>query len=241
VTTITIKQRWEWVEAALEVASIVGGILVAAGLWLEGWKGFGAKLVIVGVAIEVFVSGWVLLASRKLQALQERELEVMRLETAQAKQKQADAELQLERLKEHSRQRHIMRAPFLKKLEGRPKPTAVSIVYPRDDGEAYSLAWEIYGLLVEAKWRVDLPVPIKPKGEAPFSDLPLIMSASGSLHGVTVVTKVLSLPSDANTPYEILSDALCDALISGVSGNPDKSLPENVLRVVVGPREPFIR
>ena len=84
MTTIPIKRRWEWVLAALEVASVVGGILVAAGLWIEGWRGIGPKLVIVGVVIETFVSVWVLLASRRLQAIQEIELESMRLETARA-------------------------------------------------------------------------------------------------------------------------------------------------------------
>jgi hypothetical protein len=90
-TAIKSKQRWERLEVVLEVASIGGGVLLTVGLWLEGWKGLGAKLVIVGVAIEVFVSGWVLLASRKLQTIQERALEEMRYETAQANARAEEA------------------------------------------------------------------------------------------------------------------------------------------------------
>ena len=155
MATITIKRRWEWVIVALEIASVVGGILVAVGLWIEGWKGSGPKLVIVGVVIETFVSGWVLLASRKLQAIQERELETMRLETAEANARAAEANLALEKLK----------TPRTLTPEQRERITREMRTYfgqgfaisAAPDPEARELASAIETALISAGWQVGHP------------------------------------------------------------------------------------
>ena len=82
--TIRTKRRWEWAQAVLEVASIVAGIVATVGLWFEGWREFGPRLVFGGVAVEVFAAIWILAASRKLQNILEEELEGVRLEAARA-------------------------------------------------------------------------------------------------------------------------------------------------------------
>ncbi len=77
------KKRWERAELFLEIVSVLGGLLVGVGLWLEGETTIGQRLVIGGVAIEVFAAWWVLVASRKLQNALESELEILRLKAAQ--------------------------------------------------------------------------------------------------------------------------------------------------------------
>lgn len=154
MATIKIKQRWERIESALETASIVGGLLVAAGLWLEGWKGLGAKLVIVGVVIETFVSGWVLLASRKLQTIQERELEEMRLETAKANARAAEATLELARIEERFAPRKL-NGEAAKRVERKLSvhSVRVAIVEARmEDSEAKDLLADLRNVFNKAYW-----------------------------------------------------------------------------------------
>ena len=83
---------WERILLALELLSVIGAIIVAVGLWMEGWRALDEELVVIGVGIEAFVAVWILVASRTLQAIQERELEEMRLETAQANARAAEAD-----------------------------------------------------------------------------------------------------------------------------------------------------
>ena len=45
----------------------------------------------IGVGVEAFVAVWILVASRTLQTIQERELETMRLESAQANARAEEA------------------------------------------------------------------------------------------------------------------------------------------------------
>ena len=68
----TIKKRWERAEFWLEVASVVGGLMVGVGLWVEGETSIGQRLVTGGVALEVICAWWVLVSSRKLQNILER-------------------------------------------------------------------------------------------------------------------------------------------------------------------------
>jgi hypothetical protein len=86
-----VKRRWERAEWWLEVASVVGGLMVGVGLWVEGETSVGQRLVTSGVAMEVICAWWVLVASRKLQNILETEFETLRLETASANERAAES------------------------------------------------------------------------------------------------------------------------------------------------------
>lgn len=65
--------------------------MVAVGLWIEGETTIGQRLVTGGVAMEVICAWWVLIATRKLQNILETEFETLRLETAEANRRAAEA------------------------------------------------------------------------------------------------------------------------------------------------------
>lgn len=162
MTTTRIKRRWEWIETILEVASIAGGILVAIGLCLEGWTGVGPKFVIVGVVIEVFVSGWVLLASRKLQTIHERELAAMRFETAEANARAAEANLALERLKTPRTLTSEQRERITNAM--RAYSGQVFAIYASPDPEAAELAKVLKAALIDAQWSAGNPASVQTGG-----------------------------------------------------------------------------
>lgn len=87
---------WVRLRFVSELGIILGSALVVLGLmlesdWATGWRTLGAAAVIVGVAVETLLDGGILLASHKLEMLHNQELEAMRLETAQANDRAAEA------------------------------------------------------------------------------------------------------------------------------------------------------
>ncbi len=82
-------------ESVSEFALLVGCLLVVAGLFFEDWitvfRVSGEVAVIVGVAIEGLADGGIFLAAGKLRMIQDAELEKMRVETAEANQRAAEA------------------------------------------------------------------------------------------------------------------------------------------------------
>ncbi len=233
----TIKKRWERAEFWLEVASVVGGLMVGVGLWVEGETSIGQRLVTGCVALEVICAWWVLVSSRKLQNILEREFETLRLETAQAKQKQAEAELHLGRLKEQVAWRHIPADEFVKALQDGPKARMVNVLYLRDDPECWSLAMEFIDVLSKASWPFSLPEPIKPNDTPPFSLFPSTLSIGANPTGISVEAREFKFPDwDDKTAFGVLTNAIVHCL-GGVSPRENKSLPDGIFRIIVGPKE----
>jgi hypothetical protein len=243
-TAITkIKEHWERAEFWLEVASVVGGLMVGVGLWIEGETTIGQRLVTGGVAMEVICAWWVLVASRKLQNILETEFEKLRLETAEAKRAQAQAELDLEQLRAIVLWRHIAADKFLAVLYGRPKPRNTEIVYLRDDPEVWSLANEVFTLLHKADWPATFPTPIKPNEASIFSSFPTVLGVGGSPTGgiSLVANEELKMPTWEN---KTALGSLVNAFLAGLGGSVgiNRPLPEHdklaagAIRIVVGPR-----
>ncbi len=107
--TIRTKRFWERAQAALEVVSIVAGIVATVGLWFEGWREFGPRLVFGGVAVEVFAAMWILLASRKLQNILEEELGRVSLLAAQAIERAGETKKGLIEAERNLEQEHTAR------------------------------------------------------------------------------------------------------------------------------------
>ncbi len=220
--------------------------MVGVGLWIEGETIIGQRLVTGGVAMEVFCAWWVLVASRKLQNILETEFETLRLETAEAKRRQAQAELDLEELRVKVIWRHIDAAKFLAVLQASTAtPTNTEIVYLRDDPESWSLANEIFTLLHKANWPATLPTPITPNEKwRAFSSFPTVLGAGGNpFGGIALVTnEEFKMPTwDNKTAAGLLVKAFLEGLGGQVSMN--RIIPElhdglatGAVRVVVGPR-----
>jgi hypothetical protein len=220
----TAKKRWERAELWLEIASVAGGLMVGVGLWIEGESTIGQRLVTGGVAMEVICAWWVLIASRKLQNILETEFGELRL-------KATEAELRLEQLRRQVSARRIDESAFLKALDGTPTGNA-EIVFPRDDGEAWWLATQLYGLLRQARWNVAFPRPLVPTGRMPPSiaaQIPLTMEVGAQPTGITIVGK--QIPGfDAPIKQAFLASGF------GISGGTNEMLPDGILLIVVGPK-----
>jgi hypothetical protein len=63
-------------------------------------------------------------------------------------------------------------------LEGKAK-ASVEVVFPKEDGEAYLLARQFFGLLQEVGWQVGEPIPIPPDKILQLSNQPLHVAAGG--------------------------------------------------------------
>lgn len=198
--------------------------------WLEFWSWIFGVVVAIGVAGESVFGIRLLWNNWKLQGIQNAE-------TAEAKRRQADAELRLEQLKKQVAWRHIRADEFLKVLQGSPKPTIVKILYLRDDPECWSLAMEFLDVLTKAHWPVGFPEPIKPNEALPFSMLPTTASIGASPTGISVEANAFTFPTwDDKSAFGFLTNAIVDSL-GGVSPRENKSLPDRVFRIIVGPKE----
>jgi hypothetical protein len=173
----TAKKRWERAEFWLEAASVIGGLMVGVGLWIEGESTFGQRLVTGGVAMEVICAWWVLIASRKLQNILETEFAKVRLETANANQRAAEAEkhaaeaqLELERFRAP---RIIQnRDEVVSELKAVLDPMSanairVEIFTVDNDDEVIRLRDQFIDLLQQAGWRVQMNLNRRISGDMP--------------------------------------------------------------------------
>jgi len=214
-------------------------ILVARLESIDIWLLVFGVIVVIGVAGESVVGIRHWWNSRKLQRIQDAE-------TADAKQKLVQAELDLEELRAKVAWRHIAQDKFLAALQGQPKPAIVEILYLREDPESWSLANEILRLLHMAGWPVKIPPePIKPNDSARFlAIMPSVTAVGGNAYGgIALVTNegVPSFPPwEDKTAVGALSRAFLNTL--GALAGPNKLLPEygalpvGAIRIVVGPR-----
>jgi len=99
---------------------------------------------------------------------------ILEKEAASARQKTAEAQLALEQLRKQVRPRFVG-SEFIEALKGKPTARA-SIVYPKDDSEAFALAGWIVAGLVQGGWTLGDFKPIESAGTAPFNVLPSLPS-----------------------------------------------------------------
>ncbi len=175
---VKIKKRWERAELWLEVASVVGGLMVGVGLWVEGETTIGQRLVIGGVAMEVICAWWVLVASRKLQNILETEFERLRLVTAEAvtrgeeakraaaeataRAAEANEKAEHERLERRKIEKKLaprafnsfQRETMLKQLKLVGEWATADLIAVAGTEEANGIAHQIWRLLADAGWKV---------------------------------------------------------------------------------------
>lgn len=169
------------------------------------------------------------------------EVAILQKEMAEARAKQAAAELMLTRLKKQQEPRTLNKEAFLHALKGRPR-ARVEILY-EDDFEAFRFASQIHEVLGSgnegdnAGWEVAAPRPISPENTLPSfaanPDAPLIMRA-GAQGGLGVVAKAMPKTLREPTAFNALCDAFVEAGIEQLSGGTDHTLSGDLLRIVVG-------
>jgi len=157
----------------------------------------------------------------------------------------AELESQLEQLRRQFAWRHINRDKFLAPLRGKPKPTGVTILYLRDDSEAWNLSQEFFSVLTEAEWPVSYPEQIQPNGSRLFAGLPSVAGVGGNAFGgIALVANDFKIPlledKVGDTAFAALTNAILYGL--GVQVAMNKPLPEQgllppgAIRIVIGPK-----
>lgn len=196
---------------AFQVISVVLALLTFAAL---------AGIVITGV-----------IANRR----QAQRILILEKDTATARTKQVEAELQLEEVRKRQEPRHINRDAFDAFLKGKRKATAI-IQYKKNDSEAHNFAMNLwFALHDEAEWDIQFfPSPIGDSVDPFFSQFPSVL-ATGGMDGVTILTKEIK-PFPANgeaSPYAALVKVL---MASGVEANAaiDVKLPDDSFRIIIG-------
>jgi hypothetical protein len=107
----------------------------------------------------------------------------------------------------------------------------------RECADCAYIAAVVWGMLRSCKWELLKYGPLdEPTGDK--AHLPAAMSVGAVPYGVTVVGKTLAFLPFENSPVGDLHFAVGHAMgtISGVIGQTDEAMPEDVVRVVIAPR-----
>ncbi len=143
-----------------------------------------------------------------------------------------------ERIKRNTDPRQIESAEFKKYIEMAP-PAKVEILYSREGGDCFWLAWTMMAALKSANWEIIKYGPLEqPTGEK--AHLPPAVAAGGAVHGgVTLLARPPLEFIEFKRPFGALHGAL---ICGGVGGDKaltvmqDDKLPEGQFRIIVAPR-----
>jgi len=163
----------------------------------------------------------------------------LRKDLASTNERAAKAELEVQKLRSIAAPRWVEEKPFLEALKDQPKPAGVLIVFA-EDNESRRLASQIMGLLFQAGWHVYFPTPIvRAKYSATY--LSSAETLGGQPSGLTIVAKDKEgwhvPPFNHNTPYDAIWNAFIKAHYPALYAGRDDTLPDSVLRIVVGSKE----
>jgi hypothetical protein len=240
-------QWWvDWANTAYIWALIAGAI---------------AALAIAGTSF--FLIRWQAeIQAQKDAAFEKYKIDAAR-EIATLETKTAEAQSQLALIEQMSAHRPIVNPEgFLELLESAPKGS-VEIVYAQGDDRALWLKNQLQPLLQEAKWGISDVRRVPPselwKGSTLVggATIPLktIVSASVGVvvrsfteeEKMSMINLGLSLPPDLSkrvvpgrpsfpfkTPFTLIAGALMRGLGRGVSVGTDESLPEGIVRIIIG-------
>ena len=228
---------WFFGDAAAVAWAMIGGVIVAAGLIIEKFSEWlderffgeykahkklehlGWLILMLGIFIEIADAGWTAHGVRKA------ETKVASLE-----------------IKTMPPVLRFKREDFEKLLIGKPK-TVVEILYPAEDGDSYSLAFEIVRGLIDCGWITQMPRPFsvndvpEPFTNSPSaylwskSGMPLVWSAMAENGAISIVINNLDKTNFAATSLHI---ALMEShACIGVTGARDERLPDNFVRIVI--------
>lgn len=193
-----------------------------ADFWLKVISGVLAAFTFLAGAAALFTG--TILGNR-----QDERVATLEKATAEANQKRAEADLRLEELRKRQEPRRLNWDAFVATLKGKPRGTVV-IEYQPNDREAHFLASELHMALSASQWSVSQPQPARP---SPYG-LPPILN-----DGVTVVANNIDEleppPKGEDTPLRSLHAAVF-ASLGMARASRDDSLPDNVFRLLVGPK-----
>ena len=195
---------------------------------------------ILGVVGELLGDAGIFEAGDRLQEITSIAVGAANERAGVATKRAAQAELRLEQLRKDTGPRAIAWGAFATAIKGQPAGNA-EILYLRDVPDALSLADTIRALLISADRKVALARPNPDTPATSSSPTPLAMTVGGQPSGITVVAS--RIPVDETAPltkeYGALMEALSlglDVGIAEVYGGRDPTMPEGLLRIVVGPR-----
>jgi hypothetical protein len=177
------------------------------------------------------------------------QVETGKQRTALAQEDAAKAQLALKQyvdeVAKRQRPRTLPADVLRNALSGKP-PAKAEILYSPEGGEPYQFALELFFGLWALKWEVAQPRPIPPDliigryrtmPKELLATLPATMRVGGQPTGVTLVLKNGSIAYADMVEGKSISGALFKALadtLGSVSGGQDDSLPDDMVRIVVG-------
>lgn len=234
IARLTMKNTFWTVENVYWVSQVLSFVLLAGTVVLGGIALFTGKL----------------LNDRQSEAML-----ALSTKLADAREKQAGAELRLEAVRKHLAPRQLFGTKFGEVLQNKPRASA-EILYQPDSPAALNFASEIYIELTQAKWDVSLPGAIMPYSSTKkLSDrsietllaIPPTLRVGGNTQSdVTIVVNNPSQleliddglsdgPEMAFAPIQALQKAFSVAGIN-VGVGTDDGLPAEKVRIVVGPK-----
>jgi hypothetical protein len=220
----TNSARAEWIASLIIVGLLVeiAAVFVFQKPFLES-----AIAVFANVLIVAGVWGEILFSRRAKEAGDGI--------VAQANARAAMAQMELKRLSEPRK----FDVTHFKEILENPKAVKakVEILYVRECSDCAFLAAVLWGALTACKWEVQKYGPlVEPAGDK--AHLPTAMSVGALPYGVSVVSKKPAFLPFESSPSGDLHFAVGYALgtISGVVGQPDEAMADDVVRVVVAPR-----
>jgi len=168
--------------------------------------------------------------ARKDAATANARAQELALRIEEESRKRAEAETQLERLRQRVFPRGLKSmGPLMEGPKGRAE-----VLYQSDLPEAYNFARNVYLCLLAAGWEVSRPAPIPADKSQPH--LPSALAAGASDSDVTIrAFRLESEPETTNNPYSMLWRFFRESDLR-VHGRQDDSLPLDLFRIVIGPR-----
>ncbi|MDQ1611463.1 MAG: hypothetical protein QOG00_1394, partial [Pyrinomonadaceae bacterium] len=209
---------------------------------------FWLKVISGVLAAFTFLAGAAALVTGTISGNRQAErVAVLEKATAEAKQKQVEAEVQLAKLRNRQEPRITAVSKLIESLKGKPAGVA-EILYQEGDGEAYNFATWLNSVLVYSKWQVSEPRPIGDTISGEYSGIPIEalcempspMRLGASPFGVSIVTNSRTmemLSAKEMNGYKALFVALSSADIRMGSTQIDNTLPDGFLRIVVAQKE----
>jgi hypothetical protein len=211
--------------------------------WWSYWAGVWAVAATAAAAIAGLVSWYF---SQVVAEANDRRTAELELRIAEQRERAANAERDLLTLKREMAPRMLDRVRFLEYLKGKPKGGSVEILYKDNDEEAYTLAVQIQRWLgpgVEkdgAGWPIMGLRALKESDALhPDPNLPTVIRSGFFFSGSGVMLSTRALPSnpfDETHPAIVLRLALERADITALGLTEDPSLPQSMIRVIVGPK-----
>jgi hypothetical protein len=217
--------------------------------WWTFWAGVWAVVLTAGAALAGIVSWYF---SNKAASATEERTRALELRIAEQQERAAKAEQSLLKVQQAIKPRMLDHLAFLEKMKGAPKGPPVDILYKENDEEAHRLALQIQRWLGPGSngdgvgWTITRLRPLKDSDAILKNpDMPTVTRAGFWVvtGGVGLVTR--SIPKAANVfkmtseddPAYWLLYALQGAGLKASTITEDRSLPQNFIRVVVGPKQ----